>query len=239
MILYVNGDSHAAAAEAVNPAAFAEDAGLMELGRQPHPDNLKVSWGNQLATKLGIEMVCDAESAASNYRIERTTRAWMEQLPPWESAFVVIGWSTWEREEWLHNGEYLQVGSSGLDWVPEELKQRYKEFVVNVDWQECQQYWYEQIWRLHVDLESMRIPHIFFNCNNKFDRVPEKYNWGTSYIQPHGPITYDLALREADFATVNPESWHFGADAHCFWSEFLLQYAIQNSIIDQNALSSN
>ena len=44
MILYVNGDSHTAGAEAVNPYAFAEDdPNLTHLGRLPHPDNLAVS----------------------------------------------------------------------------------------------------------------------------------------------------------------------------------------------------
>ena len=77
MILYVNGDSHTAAAEAVSPAAFAEDDGHPELGRIPHPENLRVSWGQQLANRLNATLVCDAESAASNFRILRTTREWM------------------------------------------------------------------------------------------------------------------------------------------------------------------
>lgn len=236
MILYANGDSHAAGAEASIPCAFAEDAGYPELGRRPHPANLEVSWGNQLSKKLQCEFVCDAESAASNYRIERTTRAWLDQLPPWQSAFVVIGWSTWEREEWPYNNEYLQVGSSGLDHVPDELTTRYKEFVVGVNWTERQQFWHNRIWKLHCDLDTKKIPHVFFNCNNKFDRIAQKKSWGTSYIEPYGPITYDSALRESGFSTVNPQSWHFGQDAHCFWAEFMLQYAIQHSLIDTNAL---
>ena len=45
-MLYVNGDSHTAAAEAVNPHAFAEDdPALCYLGRSPHPANLAVSGG--------------------------------------------------------------------------------------------------------------------------------------------------------------------------------------------------
>ena len=41
MILYVNGDSHTAAAEAVNPHAWAMDDGeLFYMGRAPHPANL-------------------------------------------------------------------------------------------------------------------------------------------------------------------------------------------------------
>ena len=53
MILYVNGDSHTAGAEAVNPHAFAEDDPTYEhLKRLPHPDNLAVSWGKRLSTML-------------------------------------------------------------------------------------------------------------------------------------------------------------------------------------------
>ena len=51
MILYANGDSHTAAAEAVNSYAFAEDdRNLVHLGRLPHPTNLAVSWGKKLST---------------------------------------------------------------------------------------------------------------------------------------------------------------------------------------------
>jgi hypothetical protein len=232
MILYVNGDSHTAGAESATPHAFAEDDGeLYHLGRQPHPANLEASWGNQLSKKLKCEFVCDAESAASNYRIERTTRAWLDRLLPWQSAFVAIGWSTWEREEWPYNDQYLQVGSSGLDHVPHELKQRYKEFVVGVNWTERQQFWHDRIWKLHCDLDTMKIPHVFFNCNNKFDRISQNQSWGANYIDPYGPITYDLALRESGFVTVNPQSWHFGQDAHCFWAEFLLQYIKDNQLL--------
>ena len=47
MILYVNGDSHTAAAEAVNPHAFAMDDGqLFYMGRAPHPENF--AWSNFL-----------------------------------------------------------------------------------------------------------------------------------------------------------------------------------------------
>ena len=60
MILYVNGDSHSAGAEAVNPYCFAIDDPLYwGLGRRPHPDNERVSYGCQLANKLGAVLHCD------------------------------------------------------------------------------------------------------------------------------------------------------------------------------------
>jgi len=78
MILYVNGDSHAAAAEAVNNYAFAEDdPAYFFSGRRPHPDNLVVSWARQLSRTLNAALHLDAESASSNARIIRTTRVWL------------------------------------------------------------------------------------------------------------------------------------------------------------------
>jgi len=53
---------------------------------------------------------------------------------------VIIGWSTWEREEWLHDNVYWQVNAGGVgnDW-PEEIKERYKKYVVNIDWNQYEQ----------------------------------------------------------------------------------------------------
>ncbi len=77
MILYVNGCSHTAAAEAAVDAAFAVDDGQNGIDRRPHPANLAVSWCTKLAQHLGIEMYCAAESASSNDRMIRTTRDWI------------------------------------------------------------------------------------------------------------------------------------------------------------------
>jgi hypothetical protein len=61
VILYVNGDSHTAAAEAVNAHAFAEDDPYGNyLGRLPHPDNLSASWGRKLADHTGCRFVLAA-----------------------------------------------------------------------------------------------------------------------------------------------------------------------------------
>ena len=62
MILYANGCSHTAAAEAVVPECFAEDDGRHGIDRRPHPANLAESWCSHLARSLGWELICDAES---------------------------------------------------------------------------------------------------------------------------------------------------------------------------------
>ena len=237
MILYVNGDSHAAAAEAVNNHAFAEDDPLYwTLGRQPHPDNLRASYGFTLANLMGAILECDAESAASNHRIFRTT--WnhlqgVQNMPVNRPGYIVIGWSTWEREEWLHEGNYYQVTASGTDTVPKELKERYKKWVIeqndplviNNKLIEV----HDRIWKLHEDLNNKKIPHLFFNTYGDFANIKnleylgaQEYDWQGSYIDPYNRngTYYEWCLANG-FKTVRSDSYHFGADAHRAWADFL------------------
>jgi hypothetical protein len=233
MILYVNGDSHTAAAEAVNPHAFAEDDGLYYgLGRRPHPDNERVSWGCELANHLRAILWCDAESASSNDRIMRTTREWLQQQIDIADTLVVIQWSTWERQEWQHDGTWYQVNASGMDDVPPVFSERYRDFVIGVNWQECQQQAHDKIWQFHQELKLNNIRHLFFNGNSDFSGIKDPKDWGVHYMAPYDPAqTYDRVLKNNGFQTVNPKSWHFGQAAHCFWAEHVLQYINDNNLI--------
>jgi hypothetical protein len=234
MILYVNGDSHTAAAEAVNPHAFAEDDGrLGHLGRLPHPDNLAVSWGSQLSLTLKYGLQCDAESASSNARILRTTQEWLDAPGRNKDKFLlIIQWSTWEREEWLHEGVYYQVGASGTDSVPQQMQEKYRQYIVGLDWREKIRQAHEDIWRFHLKLKSQQIRHVFFNGNNDFSRIGQQKSWGNNYIGPYDPaLTYNNVIRAQGIDTVAPDSWHFGKDGHDAWYRYLLNYLIQHKFI--------
>ena len=188
MILYVNGDSHTAAAEAVNPHVFACDDGDAEhwrLGRRPHPDNDRVSWGFCLANLFDSAYVNDSESASSNHRIMRTARTWIESnSAAWSDLLVIIQWSTWEREEWLIDGEYYQINASGIDEVPNSHQDRYRQFVIDVDWLACTQLWHDRIWQFHNELKNNGIRHVFFNGNNHFAGIAQRYDWAHHYVVP-------------------------------------------------------
>ena len=234
MILYVNGDSHTAAAEAVNPHAFAEDDPLYwGLGRQPHPDNLRASYGCELANHLGAILVCDAESAASNARIMRTTRKWLLDNPTaYRDGLVIIQWSTWERQEWLIDGVYYQVNASGIDVVPESHQRAYKEYIAGINWYNVCVDAHQMIWNFHQNLNLMGVKHIFFNGNHSFQGIQSQKDWGTSYIKPYDATgTYNEWLRNNGFETVSKDSWHFGEDAHSAWADYMLQYIIDNHIL--------
>ena len=233
MILYVNGDSHTAGAEAVNPFAFAEDdPSLAHLGRLPHPDNLAVSWGRLLSLTLKAGFHCAAESASSNSRILRTTREWVNQQRGIDDVLVIIQWSTWEREEWLHEEVYYQVGSSGIDDVPQPLQEKYRNFVIGTDWKLKTEQAHEEIWTFHNELKSNGIKHVFFNGNNDFSQITDHHDWGHNYIGPYDPKqTYNSIIRAQGIDTVAPNSWHFGKDGHSYFHRFMLQYIIANKFI--------
>jgi hypothetical protein len=234
MILYVNGDSHAAAAEAVNNHAFAEDdPAHFFLGRRPHPDNLAVSWARQLSRTLNAALHLDAESASSNDRILRTTRAWLDQrADSVQDVLVIIQWSTWEREEWLHDGTYYQVNASGIDHVPPDLVDQYKKFIADLDWSAKTRQAHDQIWAFHQELKESEIRHIFVNGNTDFGKIQNRQDWGTDYIGPYNSkLTYDSVIRTAGIETVAPNSYHFGKDGHSIFHRFMLQYIIENKYI--------
>ena len=229
MILYVNGDSHSAGAEAVNNYCFAEDDPLYySLGRIPHPDNEKASYGCNIANELFAVLHCDAESASSNSRIIRTTKKYLEDTKP---DAIIIGWATWERQEWLHDEVYYQITGSGTDRLPAELVKKYKEWVITsaTDYANNELYNHETIWNFHEYLNDLAIPHLFFNTYNCFAHIrindlPRK-DWKDSYLNPYNEeFTYYNWLISNGYKTVKPGSYHFRADAHGKWAEFLLPH---------------
>jgi hypothetical protein len=238
MILYVNGDSHSAGAEVANIYCFANDEWRYQhLGRAPHPDNLRLSYGQLLADQLGYELACEAESAGSNDRIFRTLNQYLETQRP---DLIVIGWPTWEREEWLHRGVYYQLTASGTDSVPFELRKSYKEWVIeqsqpNVINQKVANL-HQRIYDLHCRLKDSNIKHLFFNTFTSFASIPHLAHlgagvqeWNGCYVNPYSDSgTYYNWLKQQGFKTVNPNSYHFGADAHRAWAEFLYQNYVQN-----------
>lgn len=227
MILYVNGDSHTAAAEAVNPHGWEGDDGNLDAAsKRPHPDNLAVSWGKHLADMLRMTLVCDAQAGGSNPRMIRLVNKWLSENPH-DDVFMILQWSTWEREEWVIDGEIYEVNASGLDHVPESARQRYKEFIINIDWTETAKRAHQEVWDLHVKLQNLNIPHLFFNGNMSFSvgGPIENFPWGRSYLNPYTCAgSYGEILKSAGFGTRPPGYYHFGPDGHCFWAKYLLQY---------------
>ena len=243
MIIYVNGDSHSAGAEAANAFCFLSDDPAMTwqdhhdltqtaAGRAPHPNNIKVSYGQKIADHYNATLVCAAESGSSNQRILRTTYDYLKTNP--NPDLVIIGWATWEREEVIIDNKMYQFAAGlGTRDQPTIVQEHYRNWVVdrwhpNIYCKAAQQ----EIWTLHQKLLTKQIPHLFFNTYHYLE-IPksEQYNWGNSYIDPyHLNSTYYMWLKNQGFATVDVESHHYRANAHQAWANHLTNI-LKESII--------
>lgn len=229
MMLYVNGDSHSAAADAAYPRNWAcDDIRYHWMGRVPHPDNLAVSWGARLSQALGYDLHCHAQSGSSNDRIMRTTQEWITR---WIEEYdhgevvVILQWSTWERQEWLLDNQYYQIGASGHDSIPDQYVERYKRFVAEIDWQACTQYWHEKIWHFHQWLNELGIAHWFFNGDNDFSCLQQRYDWDGRYVDPYSPDgSFSGFMKKHRVDPVRPGHWHYGPQAHAIWSDRLYKF---------------
>lgn len=233
MILYVNGDSHSAAGEAVNSYCFAEDDPLYrKLGRKPHPANLEVSYGNILADILNYELVCHAESGSSNNRIIRTTKEYLSNGNTPD--LIVIGWATWEREEFLIDGDYYQFsgGVCGNDW-PGSIKELYQTWVINALLHKRASFWHNQIYEFHLELMDKNVNHLFFNSYHAFNHdFCNNVEWQNTYIEPYShDQTFYYWLSNQGFKTVNPKSYHYGKDAHQAWAKHLTNILKESTMI--------
>lgn len=241
MILYVNGCSHSAAAEAAVPHAWACDDGkLWQYGEEPHPANLAVSYGQQIADALGTTLVCQASSGGSNDRIIRTTKEWIENNPDkLADTFMILQWTTWEREEWLHKGQWYQVNASGIDHVPSELEKRYKDYVINVNWEVKTAETHEKIWKMHLYLKTLGIQHLFFSGHSTFSDIQNHYDWGVNYMHPYiWEESYHNWLKNNGGTYANAASYHFDAKSHRLWAEHVLQYIKDNQLLGSDEIPS-
>lgn len=232
MILYINGDSHSAGAE-ITPN-FLDNESM----------NKSMAFGATLANSLGFEYINEASSGASNYKIIRTAEEFLSKEHN-DDIFVIIGWSTWEREEWLHDGEYYQITSSGTDQLPVELQQQYKEWVVNMSPVECQRRmlrWHSTIYDFHQKLTARKINHLFFNTYMDFSQItnkqlfdesfvppyPEPVFWNHCYVNPYNSSnTYFYWLQNRGFKPATEKSFHYKKDAHDAWANFLKPHVLQ------------
>lgn len=216
-MIYVNGDSHSAGAEIIKDYCFAEDDPKYTIyGRRPHPEAVQFTFGYRIATALNQPFHLDAESASSNDRILRTTRKFISETKDRDKLFVIIGWTTWEREEWLHNDSYYQITASGTDILPQELKDTYKHWVTEQTpktKKQKQDRWLEIISNFSNELDEQGIKHFFFHTDE-----------------------YIAYCNNQGFQTVN-NGYHYGVDAHIAWSKVLLNEI--RSIFSTKTLTNN
>lgn len=209
MILYVNGCSH----------TYGDEAGGPEF-----------AYGNHIAKNLNYSYVNHAEVGCSNDSIISRTRDYLRVNTP---DFIIIGWTSFERETWEYNGRQYHVNSSNPrdHDFPKELLERYKNYVIKSHEPTRQIHKllksYCDIYDLHCLLKEKNISHLFFNAFQSFENLKNfkipLYNWEPNecYIDPYSDSnTYYQWLVNKGFKPY-PKFYHHGPEAHKEWSNFL------------------
>jgi hypothetical protein len=214
VILYVNGDSNSSGNE------------LKDSG--------KSSWPQLLANRLDISLANEAKSGTSNPQIIRTASNSLSRAN--KDTFVIIGWTSWEREEWLHQGQYYNVNSGGYDTLPPELEERYKQWVIEQGPEQQSiksKLMHSQIHRMHRSLLERHIPHLFFNALMPFQHNlldPIQLNWHKNYVGPYdNDLSYFWYLKNHGWKPTKNN--HFLENAQAEWSDVLYNYIRDNELI--------
>lgn len=231
MLIYFNGDSNTAGTELVNP---------VEQG-----------FAGKLAKKLGASFINQATAGAANDTIYRTTREFLITSST-KPDLIIIGWSDSGREEWFYQNKYQSVNSLGVE-LPDvanlELYQYWKEHqgydIVYLT--QLTKYWNSRIYQFHLELEFLKIPHLFFNAIESFvDRRegmklyyhgyhttdPMIFNWNNKFINPYQE-KYSMInhLESSGHKQITPGWFHYGEPAQEEWAELMYNHIKQHNIL--------
>jgi len=214
VILYVNGDSNSNGSECLDS---------------------EQSWPVQLSKKLNATLVNEAKSGTSNPRIMRTASNALSRADK-RNTIVVIGWTSWEREEWLYMNQYYDVNNGGADIMPPELEERYKQWVTkqgpNEQGRKSKEM-HEQIHRLHRSLLDRGIPHLFFNALMPFQHNlldPVHKDWKKNYLGPYdNDLSYFWYLKNHGWQ--HTDNYHYTDDAQGVWADLLYNYIQENRLL--------
>lgn len=233
MILYVNGDSHS-----VGHGITSDNFGMANkdpvyqcIGEAPHPKSFPFSYGAKLSKLLKADLVCQGQSGGSWDRVIRLTKQFVYQSQG--DIFVLLGLPDSRREEWFYRNAYYNI--SGVDEsirkkLPVELHDRYKKYALENDegiWYRRSVYMHNSATELHNWLNYHNIPHLFFNYTQCFDmaieQLPKVTDFGVNFVYPYDPqYMYEVWCKNKGF--IPDAAYHFGADAHEAWANFLLPY---------------
>jgi hypothetical protein len=192
-------------------------------------------------------LICQASSGGSNPRVLRTTKEWIAENPDLlADTLMILQWTTWEREEWFYQDKWYQVNASGIDHVPNALQDRYKQYVINVNWEEKTTQAHKDIWDMHCYLKDLGIRHLMFSGHSTFSHIKnhDQQDWGVEYMHPYvWEESYHNWLINNGGSYANPDSdpksYHFDAKSHRLWAEHVLQYMLNNQIVSADEIPTD
>jgi hypothetical protein len=192
------------------------------------------SFVDTVAEHFNYKIHNDSVGASSATRIIRTTKEYFDNNIK-EDTFVLIGWGTWEREEWEYLNTHYNVMVGWYKHLPLELQERYKQWELEQDYDMLVQKSikvHKDIHDFHIWLQQQNIPHVFFNCMYDFQGVSyeQQCNWTKCYIAPYdGAQSYVWYMKNKNYE--HDKWYHFAQEAHTEWAHVIIKHIETNDLI--------
>ena len=200
-----------------------------------------------------------AVGGASNERILRTTNQMLDDCErnnePYPE-FMVIGWSEWSRYDWFYKGKYRSMNSlqDGLSVEECELE----ENVPRAEWQKWilsnasltgtahLAFYYNQMMNLHLRLEYLKIPHLFFNAHAGFyDEYGVEHRGNTMAVDLFEEFDWQNCFwnvferEDASFTSWSGKrgykdvlGWHYEHQAHIDFGKVMYDYIQEHDLLN-------
>jgi hypothetical protein len=237
--IYLNGDS-----QTIGTDLFDNDA----------------SYALHLCDLLGGKCIANpAVGGASNERILRTTNQMLDDCERNNESypdFMIIGFTEWSRYDWFHNGKYRSANALQDGLGPEEVhadsnRLRYKWQYQHLSGDKAGNgqinFYYNQMYNLHLRLEYLKIPHLFLNAHAGFYDdygVEHRGNYRAEDLCEFD--WYDcfwnvFATEDASFTSwagirgykETSAGWHYEHQAHIDFAQVLYNYVQSKDLLNK------
>lgn len=227
MKIFVNGDSHTCGSELYFPT--------------------QDGYAYRLADLLNGEIIGNpALGGAGNDNIERTTMEFLNECKGDYPDLIIIGWSEFNRTDWLYKGRLTTYLSNDLPpKLSEEIdKNRYyfeREFF-NTDTARhiLSGYFQSRIYNFHCYLEHLKIPHLFFMAVDGLGDFAESvqgeiyhFDWDNKFWNPYEPKPNNSFLHWGINKGYAETKWHhLPEEAHEEFANILYNHLLEHNIIN-------
>jgi len=242
-VLYVNGCSHSCGSEISYPNSHRT------------PEDLKNSWAGQLSDRFNLVHYNDATGGQDNFSIlSNTIHSILNLLDQYKSdeIFVIIGWSGFDRENFIYNDvryKFLSNPDPCFKEWPNIVQQIYRNYILGTDLNNnsAQNKFSLMYISLINFLKIYNIEYYFFNALHEvqypiknllhetsnelptvkiFDQIQRDPN----YLEPfNNRLTYYTYMTERYDGQIDGRRHHFLAEAQTEWAN-ILAAKIENKI---------
>lgn len=232
MNIYFNGDSYVEGAELDDPATQ--------------------GFATKLANKLGATFVNQAENGSSNSLIIRKMTEYLYECKRTNTFpdLVVIGWTESTREDWFLHERYRSLAGTGPDYEEADPAAYRYWHHNNASWQykhEMNKFYNRAIHNLHLELQYLKIPHVFFNAIDPLNRIEFmaegladqpgqnilRLDWHDSFFHPYSEPNWTWRgwAMERNYQEVTPGMYHYKEDCHDAWADVIYNYIKEKNIV--------